>query len=384
MVTTTAVMATTEVVDNMRFTRECLVDMAGQINGDKAMPAIVDHDHHFVPVGKVRAAKVIDYEGGSALQAINDETHRVTKSIHEPTGDRIVEVSFPNDERPFSQDSLETSGEAIRISVDWVNFDRHENLSAFLSTVDQDDGVATSIVGRRSLEPAPFIQFAISYPELTALLVWVFYRGEKFLRYTVDETLRKVGADISDKLSEKFRGWLGLYNDLRTPDTREVTSDLIIDTEPRIHLLTRGHNVEENTEIGLASLCKQLELRQDLLKDSDSITFARSKKDEEWNFLYATTKSGRVITTEEWHGTTLDRLESIARTKRVCLCLEHKTTKEERHLETTAEFTPTGEQGGYQLKFNSASPDLLDEWDLINVALQLDHEQAIKRHPRQH
>ena len=256
--------------------------------------------------------------------------------------------------------------------MDPVNFDRHENIDAFINPADQDDDVeATASMHRRSLTPEPFIQFAVSNPELTLLLTWLLYRGEKFLRYTIDETGRKTGDAISDKLSEKIKEWLGAYNNLRSPDEREMTSQIIIDTKPQIHLLTRCQDVDEATEIRIESLCRQIELRQNLLEDADSITLARSDRCEEWKFLYATTKSGTVITTEDCYVATVEKREDIGRTILICLCLEHKTTGEERHFETTAAVTKFDEQGEFQFKFNSVPKGFLEEWKLASVSLLL-------------
>ena len=91
------VIATTRVIDGIKMTRESLLGAADHINGNKAVRQNLEHDPHYVPLGKVRAAEVIDQDEESQLLVINDDTHVITSSIHEPTGDRIVEITFPND-----------------------------------------------------------------------------------------------------------------------------------------------------------------------------------------------------------------------------------------------------------------------------------------------
>ena len=374
MPTQKIVLATTGVVEGIKFPRESLVDAAVAINGDKAPRINLEHDPHYMPLGKVRAAEVMDIGEQAALVGINDDTHSATPTMHEPTGDRIVEVTFPNDGRPFIQHDEGTFKAPLTIAVDSANFDDLGNLRGFLNAPDRgDDEVASSSMVRRSLTPEPLIQFAVSDVVFGGILVWLAFRGEKFLRYTVDETARKMGDAISDKVSEKLKKWLGAYNELRSTDGRAVTSHVIINVEPQINLLTRSHDIDQCTHIGIDSLCRQMELHKDLLADADSATFARTAQEEEWKFLYITTKSGKVITTEECYKATARRREEIAKTIPICLCLEHKTTRGERHYETTAIATKLDERGRFQFKFNTV-PNDFEDYELTQVTLLLGEE----------
>ena len=305
------------------------------------------------------------------VAVVDDRTHFASATIHEPTGNRIIEVTFPNDERPFVQYGGEAFKAPITVTVDGSNFDNHGDFQEFLDTKHKEDDVeATSSMIRRSITPEPLIQFGVSDVVLGGILTWLAFRGEKFLRYTIDETARKMGDAISDKVSEKLKKWLGIYNALRSTDDREVTSHVIINVEPQIHLLTRSQEIEQCTHIGIDSLCRQMELHKDLLEDADSVTLARTAQEEDWELLYITTKSGKVITTEEWYEATVRRQEEIAKTIPICLCLEHKATKEVRHYETTAIATKVDESGRFEMKFNSV-PDNFDEYELTEMSLLL-------------
>ncbi len=249
------VIATTKRINGLKITREALLEAAETINGDKAVRQGLEHDHHYAPIGKVRAASVVDVDEESALTVLPDDTHVFTDRIHEPTGIRIVELTFPNDTRPFVIHEERTFESALTVNVDWANFDNEENFNAFCETTDEDgDSVVGLPMGRRSLVPDPLIQFAVDYPVIAAALTWVFLRGEKFLRYTVDQTLRKTGDAISEKISEKIKEWIGVYNKTRAPHEQPVTSHVIINSDPQIHLLTRSQDTEHNTEIGIESL----------------------------------------------------------------------------------------------------------------------------------
>lgn len=374
MPTKKEVLATTNIIDGIRFTRESLVDAAANINGEKATRLNLEHDAHYMPLGKVRAAEVMDLGEKAALVGICDDTHAASVAMHKPTGNQFVEVTFPNDDRPFAQDHAGWFKAPLTIVVDQANFDGMEKLEEFLSATDNQEEEATSLMSRRSLGPEPLIQFAISDAALIGILAWLTMRGEKFLRYTVDETARKLGDAISDKVSERLKKWLGVYNDRRSNDDREVTSHIVINVEPQIHLLTRSHEIERCTHVGIDSLCRQMELHKDLLlEDADSVTFARTGHQDEWKFLYITTKSGKVITTEDCYKATVKRQGDVGRTIPICLCLKHKKTKQERHYETTAIATKLDESGRFRFKFNSFPPDI-EDYELIQISLLLEEK----------
>ena len=364
------VIATTKVVNGVAFTRQALDDAAERMNGDRAIRQGLEHDPHFVPLGKTMSAEVIDLDEESVLTVVVDDTHEVSRRVHEYSRTRIVELTFPNDPRPFVIDGADTFKSALTVTVDWANFDDKESFDEFSNTTDEDgESEVSQPMFRRSLVPDPLIQFAINYPEIAAALTWVAWRGEEFLRYTIDQTLRRTGDGIAERVSEKIKKWLGVYNELRTPHEKAVTSHVIVNSEPLIHLLTRSQEVERDTEIGLESLAKQIEQHQDLIREADSVTFARTTKDDDWNFLYLTTKSGKIIAAEDCYARTLEKRDEIARTLHVRIYMEHKETREERQYETTIVITSISEDGKVQFKFGSYPPDIND-WEITSISWQ--------------
>ena len=113
--------------------------------------------------------------------------------------------------------------------------------------------------------------------------------------YTVDATARKAGDAISDTISARLRSWLENFNRHRSQDDRAVTSEIIVNVDPQIILITTGQHTEQQTDIGIQSLTKHLELWESLLHKADSITFVRESKNEEWIFLHMTTSDGSAI-----------------------------------------------------------------------------------------
>ena len=366
------ILATTEVIDGVMLTRESLVYAAATINGEKAPRQIVDHDPCSIPLGKARAAEVVDIGKTAALLVIPDETHRVATSIHEPSGIPIVEITYPHDNRPFVLHPAGKTDAAIAVEVDLANFDSFEDIKAFQDLAEQNGAnEKTSLMGRRSLTPEPLIQFLISDPVLASVLIWALRRGERFLTYTVDATARKAGDAISDTISARLRSWLENFNRHRSQDDRAVTSQIIVNVDPQIILITTGQHTEQQTDIGIQSLTKHLELWESLLHKADSITFVRESKNEEWIFLHMTTSDGKVIAAEDSYLRTITRREDIARTKPVCVYLKHKVTGEERHHETTAVFTKVDEAGRFEVKFNSFPQDL-EHWEITGYSLLSD------------
>ena len=58
--------------------------------------------------------------------------------------------------------------------------------------------------------------------------LWTVHRVEKFVRYTIDETLRKVADELSESLSRKIKKIVGAYTNLRggqgEPGTADITT----------------------------------------------------------------------------------------------------------------------------------------------------------------
>ena len=366
---TEQVIATTNVIDGIMLTRESLVDMSDQLNGEFALGENVEHDFHYFSLGKVRSARVENVDDRSQLVVITDETRTETTVLHGRTGEQIVSITFPNDNRPFSRRAPDHMGAVIEVSVDPVNFNSLAEYQAlFEGEENTDTPVAPKMMVRRSLTPEPLIDFVLNDPILAGLLVWGINQGRKAITYTIDQVQKRVGDELAEALSVRIRHWLAKWNEYRATDDREPTAHVIIYAEPQIHLLTRSHELERNFDIGLESLCRQLDLRNDLLEEADSVTFARREKNQEWTFLYATTKSGSIIASQECHEATLQRVEEIRRTKRICVCLKHKRTGAEWHYETTALFIPTDDPDRCTIRFDSY-PEATDDWECYAYAL---------------
>ena len=299
-----ALMATTRPVTQGNIEtiimREALDSFAEQINADRAMRFTVEHDPSLMPIGKITEAWVEAQGNDYALMARYHVEDSYTRATHVASGQELVILSFEDDPRPFTSlaygNALE-SGDAL--GVDVANFGTYEDYNRFEEDVRAIDNsvVCEQSIERRSIAPEPIIELVVSHPYLSAALplgVWAARRIEKFISYTVDETLRKIGDDISDKLSRKLRAIIRAYSAHRKDDNRPTTIQLVVPGEPRLILLIRVQPDEDFPTINLAAAADQIEQYTDIMQGADNAVFERSGGDD-WRFLYLTTKSGKVI-----------------------------------------------------------------------------------------
>ena len=255
-----------------------------QLNGDRAVPAVLKHDPHFFPIGKIVDVSMEELEDSFVFRSVIDDTHHVRRFRSRPTGQSMVEVTFPDDQRPFSR--LPPSGEIgpLEARADPINFETVKSFEEFeleaADTADLADHVGS--MSQRSLTPEPVIQFILNYPALSAVLGWAIWRGQKFLTYTVDETLRKVGDEVSEIASRRIRNVIRKFDNHREPDRRDATCHIVILGDLEIHLLTRNSDIKSQTDISLGSLCKQMEIHADELDSAGSVTFAKTDQDGHW------------------------------------------------------------------------------------------------------
>lgn len=355
----------------VRLTTDAIADLVDQANGDRAIRSVLEHDPHFVPLGKIAEASVEENDDHFVVRTVVDDTHQVRQFTHQGTNAAMVEVTFTHDPRPFVQKEISAPSGAIHVGADLANFQDPQSFNEFVAEAvgSPDSADRAGLMVRRSLIPEPLIQFMINYPELAAVLTWTFWRGEKFLRYTIDETLRKVGDDISDVASRRIRNVVNRFEERRADDERAATTHIVVNGDLTIHLLTKATDIEEQTDVGLASLCSQLEKYKDLLDSAESLTLSRSNKHEEWQVIYIETESGTVLAVAECYEETVEAYEKLKRSVPICLCMEHKITGEERHYKTSAIFTRLDDDGHFQMRFNDYPQDI-EEWVIRNVSIE--------------
>ena len=355
----------------MLLSTEAVMDLAVQANGERAIRSILEHDPHYLPIGKITKVSVEEREEYFVVQTTIDDTHDIKQFRHPGTDDEMVEVTFINDDRPFARFDCSPESRTIDAKADLANFSGMSAYNTFVAEAEDSSNLAdhAGMLMRRSLTPEPLIQFVINHPILSVVLGWIILRGEKFVTYTVDQTLRKSGDDLSEALSRRIRNVINKFDEHRADDDRPVTSHIVVQRVPEIHLLTRCYDVENNTDIGLASLCKQLEAHKDLLESAESVTLARANSNEDWKVLYIETAAGTVIAPAERYEATSEAYEKHKQSFPICLCLKHKDTGEERHYKTSATFTEISGDGHFRMQFNNY-PDDIQQWEIVEVVVE--------------
>ena len=320
MVEIFARVATTGVVQQgnvkVEFTKEALDSFPEQISGDQAVPFTIEHDPYCLPLGKIEEAWVEPFGNEHAVIARIRIEDTFTLLKHRASDADLVLLDFANNPKPFVARSYKgiADGGAI-LSVDLANFANPRDYDAFKSDIATIDGKISCDRGivRHSLGPEPLFQFVLSNPDITAAMavgVWVVARIEKFVRYTVDQTLRKVADDISNALSMKLKNILKAYINRRNQDKRDVTTKIVIPSNPELILLVTTKHNEEFPNIELSELTEEMEKYGDILQEADTVVLARVGSNS-WEFQYMTTRTGKVIGTIDCHNRTLEKLQNM-------------------------------------------------------------------------
>ena len=307
--------ATTGIIEQggvkVRFTREALESFSEQVAMGQAMPITVDHDPFSLPIGKIEEAWVEPFGKEYALVARIHIEDTYSVATHRRSGADLVRLDFESNAKPFRARSYEkTEEQRDTLSVDLSNFASPQDYTAFTNDVSAIDDAITcdNGIGRHSLGPEPLLQLVLSNPEIGAAMavgVWVIARAEKFVRYTVDETLRKVADEISDSLSMKMKDILRSYASHRSQDNRAPIAQIVIPGNLELILLVKTEVDEEFPTIEMGKLSAEMEKYGDILKEAESAVFARVGIND-WKLQYLTTRSGKVLGTLECYRRTCE------------------------------------------------------------------------------
>ena len=295
----------------VEVTREAIESMLDRIAEGPAIPVIPNHDPFAMPIGKVKEAWGELQGNEYAIRARISVADVLPAGMQSSTGDALVRLHF-DDPKPFVKAALgQVKQGQCTLSVDLANFNSMEDYTRFANDVRLIDPaiVCDNNIGRHSLSPDPFIQFVLANPELTVAIAWILWRVEKFARYTTDETLKKVGDDISDYLSSRIKKILPAYTNRSSEDSRPTAISIINLGEPEIRLLFKIERDGEFPALCPKKLVEELQKHRHVLKEAASITLARIGTDD-WKFLYATTKSGMITGTRECYENTLKAMKS--------------------------------------------------------------------------
>ena len=284
------------------ITREAIESIPEQIGGDRAIPVVPDHDPFCLPIGKIKEAWVEPHgnEYAAIVRMHIEDVHSI--QMHRRSGVELVRLDFEDSPEPFIESRYRNREQPKdTLSVDLANFDNPQDYTKFANDVSLIDDriICDSAIGRHSLVPEPLIQFVLSDPEMCAALaigVWALRRAENFVRYTVDETLRKMADDISDSFSMKMKKILRAYGSHQSEHNGPSITQIIIPGNTELILLVETELDEEFPTLDIEKLTAEIEKFGDLLQEADSATFVRVGVND-WKFQFLTTRSGKVAGT---------------------------------------------------------------------------------------
>ena len=297
-------LVTTGVVERggigIRLAKEVIESTADQLNGERALPLNIDHNPLCMPVGKIGKAWVESFGNEYAVMAHIHVEENARDAVHIKSGTELVVLGFTEEPRPFFRAFKDVGENQVKVSVDLANFDSPENHATFVDAVKNiDDEIACGNIGRYAAEPNPLIQLILSHSAIGAALgigLWTFRRAEKFVRYTIDETLRKIADDLSESLSRKIKQIVKAYQNRRSDDDRRVLVEVVVPGDMNLVLLVEITHDEDFPAINLDKLTAEMEKYGDLLQQAEEAVFARTEAGE-WEFQYLTTRKGQVLGT---------------------------------------------------------------------------------------
>ena len=300
----TALLATTGEIKQggaeVFVTKELIDSIPDQVNGERVIPFTIDHNPFCLPIGKIEHAWVEPYKDGYAAMAQIHIEDSYSNLYHSRSHAELAHLDFKDSPKPFLQKEYGNSDSAQdSISVDSANFAKPHDYDAFKSDVELIDSTIAcdNRIQRHSLGPEPLIQIEIANPALAVALsvgIWIIGRAEKFVRYTIDKTSRKMADDSSDMISNFLKEVLRAYKSRRPHDNRASVTKVVIPASPELILLIKTQIDEAFTAIDLRGLVEEMEKYGDILRESSSATFTQVGR-QSWRFEYCTTRSGKVI-----------------------------------------------------------------------------------------
>ena len=312
-------LATTGIVKQggfrIQITKEAIESIAGQVSGERALPFGVEHDPSCMPIGKVTEGWTESFGDEYAAMArvhVEEDAHGV---IHVKSGADLVCLSFAGAPKPFVRERANGGKGSLAIAVDWANFADMKSHAAFVDAIKQiDEKIVCRKVGRHALVPEPLIEFLISDIHIkmaVAVGLWTLRRAEKFIRYTVDKTLKRTADAVVEVLSAKISRVVKAYGERQTNDHRPVLVKVVIPGDMDVILLTKIRGTEEYPEKWLEELAVEMEKFGDILQQAEEAVFCGT--DGGWEFQYLKTRTGEVVGTRECYSKTIERVRNVGR-----------------------------------------------------------------------
>ena len=275
---------------NIRFSEETLEDQQKQINEEAHIPFGFDHNPILMPIGRTDSAW-LERTNGTISLMVNFFVHLdVDAQPHPKSGTKIANLQLGKSSRGFVSNRQDGTDDGVVISVDPSDFENSESWDAFVRKMTSDDRtVRVREYARNAVDPDGLI--------LITLGAWAVLRLEKFARHVIDETLRKVGDRVSDKLSTLILDTMGVFEQTAAKKIEKYhvvmifpgRPELVLVSERQVGKLSDVVDELESTEIG-----DVLATYGDMFAEAQEITLIREHKSG-WAFQHIKTVDGNII-----------------------------------------------------------------------------------------
>ena len=291
---------------NIRFSEEALEDQRKQINEEAHIPFGFDHNPILMPIGRTDSAWLERANGTTSLMANLFVHLDAVAQSHSKSGTKIADLRLGNSNRGFVSNQQDETDDRVVISVDRSDFENSESWNAFVEKMTGDDRtVRVREYARNALDPDGLI--------LITFGAWAILRLEKFGRYVIDETLRKVGDKVSDRLSALILNAMSVFEQTAAKTIEKYHVVMIFPGQPQLVLVSErqvgelGDLVDEvkSTEIG-----DVLATYGDLFSEAQEISLIRILNGD-WSFQHIKTADGNIIGDWECYQASIRRWEQI-------------------------------------------------------------------------
>ena len=275
---------------NIRLSEGALEDQKRRINNETHIPFGFEHNPMLMPIGRTDSAWLERTEDKTSLMAKCLVHSDVDGQRHSRSGTNIANLQFGSSNKGFASNRDNEDDGDIIIAVDPSDFENRESLDRFVQKVTNEDRtVRVRNYERNSVDPYGVI--------LIAMGAWVFRRLEKFARHVIDETLRKVGDKVSDKLSNWILETTGVFEQTASKKMEKYHVVMKFPGRPKLVLVSErlvGEIGGEVDKLHLTEIDDLLARYEDLFSEAQEITLIRKQKGE-WKFQHIKTRDGNII-----------------------------------------------------------------------------------------
>ena len=275
----------------IRFTKEALEGACDDLNRNAHIPIEVDHNPSMMPVGRTGNAYITKAEGEWSLFSelvLNTEAERL---FHPLSGTYIADLNVGGSSKKICAVSRSSNSERIEIGADRTDFEHRESWDEFVAEVEKKSmDVTVKEYGRNAIDPM------IGYLCIP-LGIWTIMRIEKFARHVIDETMRKVGDELSDKWSNLILDILSSFEKSSSKKVSRYHVLVTISGEVDIVFILEREKKKYDDNIDsfkFSDIASVVSCYSDIIENASEITLIQSNEGV-WRFSHVKLKDGNIV-----------------------------------------------------------------------------------------